>query len=270
MFKKTAIVAGLGLALSATAQADYRFQADAGISGGDVSSITLGGTAFLMPVDDSKGPLGEAAFIDQASSLSVFYSDGETDVDSANDIELESYGIGGRYVTKETGSWIVDLAYTRDEPGGFEVDNYSIGVGKYLWDTTTLVFSYSNSDADAGGDVDSYRVDVDHLWTFGNDGGLKLHGAYGITDIDDDEEFSDNDDVDVYEIDATWYITRNFGIGGGYSNTEDGGEELEQYLAFAEYFITDSVSVGIAYTEAEVEDTDFETDSYVFTASARF
>ena len=211
MFKKTALAAGIGLALSATAQADYRFEADAGISGGDISSITLGGTAYLMPVDDTKGPLGEAAFIDQASSLSVFYADGETDVDSANDI-----------------------------------------------------------DADVGGDVDSYRLDLDHLWIFENGGGLKLHGAYGVTDIDDDEEFSDNDDVDVYELDATWYICKNFGIGAGYSNTEDAGEELEQYIAYAEYFITDSVSVGLAYTEAEVEDTDFETDSYVFQVSARF
>ena len=31
MFKKTAIIAGMGLALSATAQADYRWQLDAGV-----------------------------------------------------------------------------------------------------------------------------------------------------------------------------------------------------------------------------------------------
>lgn len=270
MFKKTALAAGIGLALSATAQADYRFQADAGISGGDVSSISLGGTAYLMPVDDTKGPLGEAAFIDQASSLSVLVSDGETDVDSASDVELESYGISGRYVTKQSGGWIVDLGAERDEVDGFEVDNYSIGVGKYLWDTTTLVFTYGNSDAEVGGDVDSYRLDLDHLITFENNGGLKLHAAYGVTDIDDDEDFSDSEDVDVYEVDATWYVCKHLGLGIGYSNTEDAGEELEQYFASAEYFISDSIAVGVAYTEAEVEDTGFETDSYLLTLSARF
>ena len=34
MFKKTAIVAGIGLALSATAQADYRWELGAGYAAG--------------------------------------------------------------------------------------------------------------------------------------------------------------------------------------------------------------------------------------------
>lgn len=272
MFKKTAICAGIALALSAGAQADYRFEAGTAISGGDVSSITVGGTAYIQPVDDSKGPLGEAAFISQSSSISAFYSDGETDVDDAPEIELESYGLGGRYVTNKMGSWIIDLAYERDEPESAQIDNYSIGLGKYLTDTTTLVFSYRNSDADEGGDVDSYRVDLDHLFMFGNDGGLKLHAAYGFVDVDDDGEFSsdDNDDIDVYELDGTWYICRNFGLSAGYRNTDFQAEELEEYFGGAEYFITDDVSVGVAYTEGEIEDSDIETDSFVFTANVRF
>lgn len=272
MFKKTAICAGLGLALSAGAQADFRFEAGPAITGGDVSSVTLSGTAYLQPVDDSKGPLREAAFISHSSSLTAFYSDGEIDADNGPDLDIESYGADVRYVTNKMGSWIVDLAYERDEPEDLEIDNYSIGLGKYLWDTTTLVFTYTNSDPDEGGDVDAYRLDFDHLFLFANDGGLKLHAAYAFVDIDDDGEFSsnDNDDIDVYEFDATWYIWRNFGIGAGYRNTDFNVEELEEYFVQAEYFITDKVSVGVAYTEGEFDDTDVETDSYLFTARARF
>lgn len=271
MFKKTALIAGIALATSTAAQADYRFEVDTALSGGDVESIALGGTAFLQPVDDSEGPFAEAAFIDHATSLSLFALDGEIDADGAmDDFELEAYAVDVRYVTKKTGSWIVDLGYERSEPGNAEIDTFSIGAGKYLTDTTTLVFTYSNSDADVGGDLDSYRLDLDHLFLFGEGGGLKLHGAYGVTDVDDDEEFGDDDDIDVYELDATWYPCRNLGIGAGYRNTDDDGAEFEEYFAAADYFITKDVSVGVAYTEGEFEDSDVETDSWVFTARARF
>ena len=38
MFKKTAIIAGIGLALSATAQADYNWELGAGLAAGSVDT----------------------------------------------------------------------------------------------------------------------------------------------------------------------------------------------------------------------------------------
>ena len=83
MFKKTAIAAGLGLALSATAQADYQWELEAGYTRGnfdyetknpktvdddnDVDIFDVSGTWYLERVDTSKGPLGEAEFLDHAS-----------------------------------------------------------------------------------------------------------------------------------------------------------------------------------------------------------
>lgn len=269
MFKKTALCAGLGLALSATAQADFRFEVAPSITGGDLESLTLSGTAYLQPVDDSKGPLNEAAFIDHSSSLSVILSDGELDSDEGSDIELERYGVSARYVTSQRGSWIVDLAYDREEVDNFEIDNWSIGVGKYLWDTTTLVFTYTFIDPDEGSSVDSFRLDFDHLWLFSSGGGFKLHAAYAFVDTDDDSGLSD-DDIDVYEIDGTWYLRRDFGLSAGYRNTDFNTAELEEWFIGAEYFITDKVSVAIAYTDGEIDDTDIDTNSFLFTARARF
>ena len=80
MFKKTAIVAGLGLALSAGAQADYRWELGAGYSESSIDTELrtpagnasddvdaevwdVYGTWYMETVDTSKGPLGEAAFL---------------------------------------------------------------------------------------------------------------------------------------------------------------------------------------------------------------
>ena len=96
MFKKTAIVASIGLALSATAQADYRWELGGDYSMGSIDSelktptgssknsndTDIGeifGTFYLWEVDTSKGPLKEAAFLDHSSSITIAASDGEVD-----------------------------------------------------------------------------------------------------------------------------------------------------------------------------------------------
>jgi len=226
----------------------------------------------LDRVDDTKGPLAEAAFLDHASSVSVNYTDGETDGDGEHDLEFKDYGISGRYVTADAG-WIFDLGFERNEPDNpfsagpdeFEIDTFSVGVGKYLTDTTTLVFSYENKDADEGGDVDTYRADIVHLWQL-EKLALKFNGGYGQTDVDDDY----GDDIDAWELGATVYPCKGLGIGGGYRNTENNLAEVEQYYARAEWFINDQVGVSLEYQDAEVEDTDLEADAIVFGARLRF
>lgn len=271
MFKKTALVAGLGLALSSAAQADYRWEAGVDLSGGDVDAIGVGGTFYLSPVDDTKGPLGEAAFLDHASSISANYIDGETDGDGEG-IEFKDYSISGRYVTNEA-RWIFDLGYERNEPDNpfgvgpdeFEIDTFTAGIGKYLTDSTTLVFTYQNKDADEGGDVDTYRADIEHLWQLSKVA-LKFNAGYGQTDIE--EEFGD--DIDIWDAGVTVYPSKRLGIGGGYRNTENDLAEIEQYFARAEWFINEQVGISLEYQDAELDDTDIEADAVVFGARLRF
>ncbi|MEM9254739.1 MAG: hypothetical protein AAGA91_04785 [Pseudomonadota bacterium] len=271
MFKKTAVLAGLGLAVSGAAQADYRWQADGAITGGDFSSIALGGAFFFEEVDTDKGPFAEAAFLDRASFVALAYQDGEINNDGVlDDLETKRWGFDGRYVT-DGGGWILDLGYAREEPdnpliGGpssFEIDVFNVGVGKYIFENTSIVLSYQNSDVDEGGDLDSYRADLDHFWKTGS-GGLKLELGYGWVDV------GDGDDIDIYAIDATYYFGEHLGIGGFYSVTGQNNDELEQYGAQLSYFITDKVGVNLRYSEGELEDTDVETDSYLIGVTVRF
>ena len=110
MFKKTAIVAGIGLALSATAQADYRWEVGAGYANGTVDTETkntgndqnnnndadigsIDGTYYMETVDTSKGPLGEAAFLDHASNITLGFTDGEVDLTNSDNEDGQTYSI---------------------------------------------------------------------------------------------------------------------------------------------------------------------------------
>ena len=142
MFKKTALVAGIGLAMSVAAQADYRWEVGGDYTYGQISADVknndfsnrsddidenigrLYGTWYMENVDTSKGPLAEAAFLDHASNITIFGEDGEVDLSSLdrdlNDEDGQSYGIDSRYVAEGPGwklsGWLVDLLEKNQNP----------------------------------------------------------------------------------------------------------------------------------------------------------
>ncbi len=296
MFKRTALVAGIGLALSITAHADYRWELGGDYTMGDIDTELknrntgasrsdnvdtdvgmLYGTWYMENVDTSKGPLSEAAFLDHASNITLFGTDGEVQLsqlgsnNQLDDEDGQRYGVQSRYVAEGPGwklsGWLVDLGYNRFEPGDLEIDNYNLGIGKYVTPNTTVVVNYENSSLNNGGDTDSYALDLDHMWLFSN-GGFKARGSYGRTIV------SGADDVDTYLVGGTWYFTNNIGIGADYLNTGAGGYEVQGWEVNSEWFITDSFAVNLAYSQLDPDDVEFtnfrlETESESITLGAR-
>lgn len=269
MFKKTAIIAGIGLALSATAQADYQWELGAGASIGTVDTelkntafdqqdsndadiFGVEGTVYLEPVDTSKGPLGEAAFLDGASSLTVAFTDGELDLSSQDDEDGQTYSVQSRYVANNPGwqlsSWLVDLGYERQEPGNQEIDLYNIGIGKYLTPNTTLVVGYQKLNINNGGDTDRYGVALDHFFAFDNDGGIKARANAGKTVV------SGLDDPTTWGLGATWYLNKNLGFGADYELSDYSGYEVDGFSVSAEWFITENFAVDLGYTDIQPDD----------------
>jgi hypothetical protein len=268
MFKKTALIAGIGLALSASAQADYRWELGAGYSETGVDSkLTtpagtskkdndadlwkIDGTWYMETVDTSKGPLGEAAFLDHASYISLGYLDGEIDLNSFDNADGESYLFDSRYVAEGPGwklsGWLVDLGFERREPGDAEIDYYRIGIGKYVTPNTTVVVDWQGIYINNGGDTDGYGVSVDHFFAFGN-GGLKVGANGGKTVV------KGEDDVDKWGIDGTWYIGNYWGIGGGYGVEDQDGNEVAAWNVGVEWFITENFAVDAGYREVDPDD----------------
>ncbi|MEZ5501251.1 MAG: hypothetical protein R3E50_00865 [Halioglobus sp.] len=278
MFKKTALVAGIGLALSVTAQADYRWEVGGDYTYGQINADVrnnsvvgnksedidenkgrLFGTYYLENVDTSKGPLNEAAFLDHASNITVFGTDGEVDLSSLdrnlNDQDGQTYGINSRYVAEGPGwklsGWLFDLGYEYREPGDRNINVYDVGIGKYLTPNTTLVVTYESINVNNGGDTDGYDVSLDHFFAFSH-GGLKVNASGGKVVV------SNADDIDVYSVGGTWYLNNNLGFGASYENTSQNGYEVDGYAVNANWFITEAFAMDLAYGQTNYDDIKFD------------
>ena len=298
MFKKTVLVAGMSLTVTAVAQAQqepketivtgdtlvvdtYRWEIggaynyselDVGPFDIDKWGIDLYGTYFLNDVNTNKGPRSEAAFLDHASSVTLF--GGYSELDDVDELEAnlggididddnsETYGIGGRYVTKGTGSWIIEGDWRRTKPAHLEIDTYTIGIGKYITDNTSLVITYADADLDEGGDTDGWSAGLEHFWRLSS-GGIKLEGNAGYVNVDD------GDDIDIYNLAGTWYINDNLGFGARYGKFDGGAAEADKYSIFSEWFITRQFAVSLAYDYSELDDTDVENEAIVLGARVR-
>jgi hypothetical protein len=270
MFKKTALVASIGLALSVTAQADYQWELGTDYATGDIEIgsfdadldvFSVYGTYFLDTVDTSKGPLAEAAFLDRASSVQVDYSNGEFD-GIFGDVDVEGYGIEGRYVFDQSG-WLVDFGYRQDEFDNDDIETFSIGAGKYIAENTALVVSYANTEDDFDVDSDAYGVNLEHLWSL-EQGAIKLDAGYTFVDPDQ------GDEVNVFSVDGTYYVNNSLGFGVSYALADSDDTDLEDWSLYSEWFINEQVAVSLAYTESEDDKTGVESDAIVISARVRF
>jgi hypothetical protein len=300
MFKKTALVAGIALAVSATAQAEYQWELgaaygtgefDIGIQNPDNDQISGYGTYFIDAVDDTKGPLAEAAFLDRASSISLFAVNGNIDGDGIKDLGRKNYGLEIRAVSSDAG-WITDFGYSREENDTLrtslsagqlptipvnrqldtiDIDRFKVGFGKYLTDRTTLVASYIYSDIDEAGDFSSYKLDLEHLFQF-SFGDIMTEASYGIVDVSvDDTILEDKDDIDIFLVGATYYFgsNKNWGVGVNYGEEDFGGDSWKRWEANASWFITDQWEVALDYSDGEFDDLD-DVESKLATLSARY
>jgi len=209
------------------------------------------GTFYLKNVDTSKGPLGEAAFLDHASNITLGFTDGEVDLTSGGDEDGQTYTLQSRYVAEGPGwqlsGWLVDLGFERQEPGDQEVDLYNLGIGKYITPNTTLVLGYEKVNVNNGGDVDRWGVAVDHFFALSS-GGIKARANGGKTVV------SGLDDPTTWGLGATWYPNNNWGIGADYTLEDFSGYEVDGYSVNVEWFITENFAVDLAYKDIQPDD----------------
>ena len=288
MFKKTAIAVAFGVAAGTAAHAQetpvatgdeyidsFRWQLDgaasrskidAGGNDGDIDSFGLSGRYYLRDVVTNKGPLGEAPFLDMASSVGASWV--YTDLgDVVDDLDADIYTLDGRFVFNR---FIVEGAWSRETPDPSDIDVYSLGLGYYITDTTTIIGTYRTSDVEQSdainaSDIDEWNIGLEHLWLLGtDDSGFKLEANYGWVDVDN------GDDIDSWNLSGTWYITRELGISANYTRVDDAGIEVDTYGLGAEWFVTDDIALSAAYAYEEADDSDVEVDMFVVGAEMRF
>ena len=198
------------------------------------------GTYYLKNVDSSKGPLAEAAFLNQASNVAVAYTYGEYDVDAVNtNQETHSVGVKAEaYIPTKFVPAYASASYSHtltDGHGGQKDDSgdrYAIEVGAVVAPNFLFALGYTNVES---------RVSYDAFGTVAN----------GVAKAALEEQTVARDQ------DALTARTKYVGAIDG-TNMSIG---FETNMLFAEYnafgfktdlFLNDKLSVGASYAEARI------------------
>lgn len=247
--------------------ADYsKIDLDVGSQTFDFDGWRIGGTYYLDAVNNERGPLAEAAFVDRASNLSLSLSRIDAD-DFGSD--FDAHTVSGLFVSKDTG-WLFGLSYEngdQDSPN-LDLDTLSFTAGRYVAPNTTFVVNYSHAEAGnspAEQDTDSYEVALKHLGQTGS----KMYYALEVSLGEINEEDIDQNTLS-YGGSYTLYPSRNIGIGVGLDFLDSDFEEATAYRLFANWFFIENASVGLMYQMLDVDETDIEQDAWTVDALVRF
>ncbi len=266
---KKALVLGLILPLTFPAIADtYQFSGSAAYISGEEDSADIDGYGFsgiyyLAPVDDSKGPLAEAPFLNHSSFVGVSHTSSTIDFEPFGEQDFSFSSILTR-ITIEN-NLIFELSYTdidakTDTFGGSRRYNdraISAGLGAYLSDSTELMFTIVKFD-DA--DSTSYSLDLHSVQELS--GGSHLSYDLGTT-------FSDVEGDNTRNVSGgvTYYPTDAFGIGASYEYSSSDGFDWSTISVSGEYFVTPKFAIGV---NASSEHGDSDGDTIGLSARVRF
>ncbi|WP_313033970.1 porin Omp33-36 [Acinetobacter sp.] len=231
------------------------------------------GTYYFKDVDSSKGPLAEAAFLNQASNVSVAYNYGEYDVDVENS-DFTSHTIGAKaeayvptkvvpvYASASYSNTITDnkaAGVTDDhgdryalEVGVLPINNFLVAVGytsvanQYSLDAFNTL---SNGVAKAALESETIADDQDAITAR-----TKYVGAIDGTNMSIGFESGlVYGESTAYNLGTTLFVTPKLSVGASYAESSFAGSPDKAWGANVNYFITPAVAVGASYVNANYE-----------------
>jgi hypothetical protein len=206
-------------------------------------SYELRGTYYFAPVSADQGPRDEADFLSRNMSLHGEIGQTRTET-SIGEVRDNNFAISFEYAQTKS-PWVASLDLSRFEselrlPSGGGHSNssasgssststaalnaYELGVGYFIADATRVRIAYTRFTTERiNYAIDSaLNVDVKHLFSFSGDQSLSLTGGVNRTE---------GDKYDLYgttaSMDATYYFSRELGLGLGYSEFSYEGEGPE-------------------------------------------
>ena len=247
MMKKLLVATAVAAISTSAVANDYRFEVDASYlndeisKNADLTTYLLGGTFYLAPVDDSGAPKAEAAFLEQASSVSLGWGRTNVDIDefeSKIDEDGDVWALSGRYITDS--GFILGLSYASTEIDDVDVEALGVDFGYYLSDTSSLTLSYLGTEVD---DLDS----EDDAWSLGYK--ALYNNRFGVEAdlVYIDAEYGE----DAYGIDGAldYYFNENFSVGGvlGFVASDDAYTEAVVYGIKTEYYFNSNIALNAGY-----------------------
>ena len=246
------------------------------------------GTYYFKNVDATKGPLAEAAFLNQASNFSLAYNYGEYDEDGL-DIVSHTYGAKAEaYVPTQLVPVYASAAYSHTindsknnlasddqgdryalELGAVVAPNFLVAVGytsvadQYSLDAFNIL---ANGVAKAALESDTIDQDQDAITAR-----TKYVGAIDGTNmaVGFEAGLVYGEDT-MYNLKTDLYLTPALSVGASYAETSADAEVDSAWAANVNYFITPAVAVGASYGNANAVGEARDTQTVGVNAKFRF
>lgn len=246
------------------------------------------GTYYFKNVDSSKGPLAEAAFLNQASNVAVAYNYGEYDVDADRE-DLVSHTIGAKaeayvptkyvpvYASASYSNTIIDNKNNRADDHG---DRYAVELGAVIAPNFLVAVGYTsvanqtsydafnqfnNGVAKAALESDTIDQDQDAITAR-----TKYVGAIDGTNmsIGFDAGLVYGEET-AYNLGTTLYLNNKLSVGVSY--LESDLADIDSAIgANVNYFITPAVAVGASFVDANATESNRDTQTVGLNAKFRF
>ncbi|QXW25845.1 porin Omp33-36 [Acinetobacter johnsonii] len=247
------------------------------------------GTYYFKNVDSSKGPLAEAAFLNQASNASIAYNYGEYDVDGIADKTVHTIGAKAEaYVPTKVVPVYASASYSNTitdnkaagvaddhgdryalEVGALAAPNFLVAVGytsaanQFALDAFNIM---SNGIVKAAGETQTLGEDQDAITAR-----AKYVGAIDGTNMAVGFESGIvYGDATAYQFKTDLYLNPKLSTGVSYAASSFAGTPDSAWGANVNYFITPAVAVGANYVYANAEGAKNDTQTVGLNAKFRF
>ena len=246
------------------------------------------GTYYYKNVDSSKGPLAEAAFLNQASNVSLAYNYGEYDQDGTKELISHTYGVKGEaYIPTKFVPTYASASYNHTHTDGKSGntdnngDRYALEVGAVVIPNFLMAVGYTSV-------ANQYSLDAFNIMnngvvkaaaesaTIGQDQDAVTARVKYVGAIDDTnmaigfESGLVYGDATAYQLKTDLYVTPKLSMGVSYAESSFVGSPDSAWGANVNYFITPAVAVGASYVNANAEQVALDTQSVGVNAKFRF
>ena len=254
------------------------------------------GTYYYKNVDSSKGPLAEAAFLNQASNVSIAYNYGEYDQDGTKELISHTYGVKGEaYIPTNVVPVYASASYNHthtDGKSGNPDDNgdrYAVEVGAVVIPNFLMAVGYTSVANQYSLSVaNQYSLDAFNIMnngvvkaaaesdTIGQDQDAITARVKYVGAIDDTnmaigfESGLVYGDATAYQLKTDLYVTPKLSMGVSYAESSFAETPDSAWGVNVNYFITPAVAVGASYVNANAEQLALDTQTVGVNAKFRF
>lgn len=229
----------------------------------DADDLSLVGSWYFAGLSDDKGPRARAVLVDRASSLSLAYSRSDQTIatlftsddplfpfppiDERFESEGDLFAVDLRYVDRDSG-WFgnaglltADTTVSGFVNESFDATGWRLGIGKYVFETTTLSLDVSQVDADGGSDTTGIAVSLEHLGDLGERWQYAVDIGFNRLDADGGIE------QDSWRAALSLYPSRDFEFGFAVESVGVVGPDTTGFEGFASWFVRPNVGLSAYY-----------------------